>query len=38
MNERKCMKCQIPMKKTFIEYKGIKFEARECPNCNEKIS
>src|SRR3990167_2451309 len=37
MNERKCMKCQIPMKKTFIDYKGIKFEARECPNCNERI-
>ena len=37
MNERKCMNCQIPMRKTFIEYNGIKFEARECPKCSEKI-
>ena len=36
-NERLCMKCTIPMKKTFITYKGIKFEARECPKCKEKI-
>ena len=37
MAERKCINCNVPMKKTFIEYKGIKFEARQCPKCKEKI-
>ena len=37
MNERKCINCSIPMKKTFVEYNGIKFEARQCPKCKEKI-
>lgn len=37
MSERKCINCNIPMKKSFVEYKGIKFEARKCPKCNEKI-
>ena len=37
MSERKCMNCGIPMKKAFVEYKGIKFEARQCPKCDEKI-
>lgn len=25
------------MKKTFVEYRGMKFEARQCPKCKEKI-
>ena len=37
MNERKCINCNIPMKKAFVEYKGIRFEARQCPKCKEKI-
>ena len=37
VNERKCINCDVPMKKTYVNYKGIKFEARECPNCKEKI-
>lgn len=37
MNERKCINCNVPMKKTFVEYKGMKFEARQCPKCKEKI-
>lgn len=37
MNERKCINCGIPMKKTFMIYKGIKLEARQCPKCKEKI-
>ena len=36
-NERLCINCKIPMKKTYVEYKGIKFEARQCPKCKEKI-
>jgi len=37
MAERKCINCNIPMKKTFVEYKGTKLEARQCPKCKEKI-
>lgn len=37
MNERKCINCNVPMKKTFVEYKGLKLEARQCPKCKEKI-
>ena len=37
MNERKCINCNVPMKKTFVKYKGMKFEARQCPKCKEKI-
>ena len=37
MNERKCINCGVPMKKTFVEYKGMKFEARQCPKCKENI-
>ena len=37
MNERKCINCGVPMKKTYVERKGIKFEARQCPKCKEKI-
>lgn len=36
-NERLCINCKIPMKKAYVEYKGIKFEARQCPECKEKI-
>ena len=36
-NERLCMNCNIPMKKVYVKYKKIKFEARECPKCKEKI-
>lgn len=36
-NERLCIECKIPMKKTFVIYKGIKFEARQCQKCKEKI-
>ena len=37
MDKRKCINCGVPMKKTFIEHKGLKFEARQCPKCKEKI-
>ncbi len=37
MAERKCMNCDVKMKKTFVEHRGIKFEARQCPKCKEKI-
>ena len=37
MAERKCINCNVKMKKTFVEYKGVKFEARQCPKCKEKI-
>lgn len=36
-NERKCIKCEVPMKKTFVIYNHVKFEARQCPKCKEKI-
>jgi hypothetical protein len=36
-DERKCIKCNVPMKKTFVNYNGVKFEARQCPHCKEKI-
>jgi hypothetical protein len=31
------MKCEVPMKKTHVTHKGLKFEARQCPECKEKI-
>src|SRR3989344_3131573 len=37
MSERKCINCGIPMEKTFVEFRGTKFEARQCPKCKEKI-
>ena len=37
MAERKCINCGVPMKKTFVGYRGMKFEARQCPKCKEKI-
>lgn len=36
-NKRICINCNVPMKKVFVEYKGVKFEARQCPKCKEKI-
>ncbi len=36
-NKRLCINCKIPMKKTYVVYKEVKFEARQCPNCKEKI-
>lgn len=32
-----CFKCSFPMKKTFVSYKGLKLEARECPKCKNKV-
>lgn len=37
MKGRKCINCNVLMKKTFVKYKGINFEARQCPKCKEKI-
>jgi len=37
MNKRLCMECNVPMKKTNVIHKGMKFEARQCPKCKEKI-
>ncbi len=34
---KKCMNCGVNMKKTFVVYKGIYFEALQCPKCKEKI-
>ena len=36
-DERKCINCGVPMEKAFVEYRGLKFEARQCPKCKEKI-
>jgi hypothetical protein len=36
-NKRLCIECTIPMKKTFVKYKGLKLEALECPKCRDKI-
>ena len=36
-SERLCISCNTPMRKTYIGYNGIKFEARQCPKCKEKI-
>lgn len=36
-NNRLCTNCNIPMKKTSVNYKGTMFEARQCPKCKEKI-
>ncbi|MBD3362022.1 hypothetical protein GF358_04505 [Candidatus Woesearchaeota archaeon] len=35
--KKKCINCNIPMKKTSVKYKGIKFEAMQCPKCKQKI-
>lgn len=36
-NKRMCINCTIPMKKTFVKYKELQFEALECPHCKDKI-
>ena len=36
-NNRICIKCNVPMAKTFVTYKNMKFEARQCPKCKDKI-
>lgn len=37
MTERKCINCEVPMEKIFVEYKKIKYEAKQCPKCKEKM-
>ena len=32
-----CIKCSAPMKKTYVSYKGLKLEARQCTKCKKKI-
>lgn len=36
-NKRLCFTCKIPMKKSFVKYKNLELEARECPQCKERI-
>ena len=36
-NERKCIDCEVPMRKKFIQYKGAELETRECPGCKDRI-
>lgn len=36
-NERLCFTCKVPMKKSFVKYKNLELEARECPKCKERI-
>src|SRR3989344_7420249 len=36
-NKRVCIQCNIPMVKATMKYKGMDFEARQCPQCKEKI-
>lgn len=36
-NQRLCFSCNVPMKKAFVKYKSLELEARECPNCKERI-
>ncbi len=31
------MNCNVPMVKATVKYKGMDFEARQCPQCKEKI-
>lgn len=35
--EKKCIECNVALKKTFVKYKGTEFEALQCPKCKEKI-
>ena len=32
-----CINCSVPMKKVYIEHRGVKLEARQCPKCKQKI-
>ena len=36
-NKELCINCSSPMKKTYVDYKGLKLEARECTKCKKKI-
>ena len=36
-NKELCISCSVPMKKTYLDYKGLKLEARGCPKCKNKI-
>ncbi len=38
MNKKEtCINCGVPMKKIYIDYKGVKLEARQCPKCKQKV-
>src|SRR3989338_7966342 len=32
-----CINCSAPIKKAYINYKGLKLEARQCTECGKKI-
>lgn len=32
-----CINCSAPMKKAYINYKGLKLEARVCTKCKKKV-
>ena len=32
-----CINCSAPMSKAYINYKGLKLEARQCTECGKKI-
>ena len=36
-NQRICFKCNVPMQKTFLNYKSMQLEAQQCPKCKERI-
>ncbi len=36
-HQRVCIDCWIPLEKSIAKYKGLKFEALQCPKCKEKI-
>ena len=37
VSKKLCMDCKVAMEKTFLHYKGTRFEALQCPKCKEKI-
>ncbi len=32
-----CINCSAPMSKAYVNYKGLKLEARQCTKCGKKI-
>ena len=32
-----CIQCSTPMKRVYVDYKGLKLEARQCTKCKKKI-
>ena len=36
-NKELCINCSSPMKKAYINYKGLKLEARVCMKCKKKV-